>query len=233
MSGKLFLVPSPLGNLEDMTYRAIRTLKEVDCILAEDTRTSSVLLNYFGIQNTLIPYHTFNEHKTVHSLVRQLSEGKQMALITDAGTPSISDPGFLIVRECIRHNIAVECLPGPTALIPALVISGFPSDAFLFHGFLPHKKGRQTQMKKIAEEERTVIFYESPHRLLKTLEQLQSFVSEQRLVCVVRELSKIHEEVLRGTLQQLHAHFTENAPRGEIVLLMAPQNFSFESNSKE
>lgn len=231
MSGKLFLVPTPLGNLEDMSYRAIRTLKECDCILAEDTRTSSVLLKHFGIQNTLIPYHTFNEHKSVHSLVRQLTEGKQMALITDAGTPSISDPGFLIVRECIRHNIAVECLPGPTALIPALVSSGFPSDAFVFEGFLPHKKGRQTQMKKMAEEERTVIFYESPHRLLKTLDQLQSFISAERLVCVVRELSKIHEEVLRGTLQQLHAHFAENAPRGEIVLLLAPPNFSFDKSS--
>ncbi|HNQ12414.1 MAG TPA: 16S rRNA (cytidine(1402)-2'-O)-methyltransferase [Bacteroidia bacterium] len=233
MNGKLFIVATPIGNLEDITFRALRVLKEVDQILAEDTRTSSVLLKHYNISAKAVPYHNFNEHKSIAHIIRQLKNGMQMALISDAGTPSISDPGFLLVRACVEENIPVECLPGASALIPALVVSGFPSDAFVFEGFLPHKKGRQTKLKMIAQEERTVVLYESPHRLLKTLEQLKEFVEEDRWICVVRELTKIHEEVQRGNVKELIAHFNTHAPRGEIVLIIATQKFSLRNNSNE
>ena len=218
---KLFIVPTPLGNLEDITFRAIRTLKEVDLILAEDTRTTGVLLKKYTITNKLAPYHIFNEHKTVHSLVERIKAGETMALVSDAGTPSISDPGYLLVRACIDEGIPVECLPGPAALIPALVNSGFPSDRFCFEGFLPHKKGRQKRLALLAHENRTVILYESPHRLLKTLAELAQHLGAERLCSVSRELTKLHEETVRGTLKEVQNYFSRKDPRGEIVITVA------------
>ncbi len=218
--GKLYVVPTPVGNLEDMTFRAIRILKEVDLILAEDTRTSGILLKHFEIKRPMLSHHKFNEHKTVESVVNRMKAGETVALISDAGTPGISDPGFLVVRECVRNGIEVQCLPGATAFVPALVASGLPNNKFCFEGFLPQKKGRQTRLKLLAEESRTMVFYESPHRLLKSLMQFADFFGSERLAAVVREISKIHEETVRGTLAELVEHFTKNEPRGEIVIIV-------------
>lgn len=220
MMGKLYVVPTPVGNLEDMTFRAIRILKEADMILAEDTRTSGILLKHFEIKNAMQSHHKFNEHKTVENVVARIKAGETIALISDAGTPAISDPGFLVVRECVRNGIEVECLPGATAFVPALVSSGLPNDRFCFEGFLPQKKGRQTRLKLLADEQRTMIFYESPHRLLKTLTQFAEYFGSERQASVCREISKMHEETVRGTLMELVAHFTEQAPRGEIVIIV-------------
>lgn len=218
--GKLFLVPTPIGNLEDMTLRGIRILREVDVILAEDTRTSAKLLAHFEIKNKLTSHHKFNEHKTVEVIARQIEEGKNVALISDAGTPGISDPGFLLVRTCIEKEIEVECLPGATALIPALVNSGFPTDRFTFEGFLPQKKGRQTKIKNLATETRTMIFYESPYRLIKSLEQFAEYMGPDRKASVSRELSKFFEENRRGTLTELIEYFSSKAIKGEIVIVL-------------
>jgi len=219
-TAKLFLVPTPIGNLEDMSFRAIRILKEVDLILAEDTRTSGNLLKHYDISNKLFAYHQFNEHKVLQRLVERLTHGESMALITDAGTPGISDPGFLLVRECIKTNIEVECLPGPVAFIPALVSSGLPSDRFFFEGFLPHKKGRQTRLKELAEMPYTLVFYESPHRLVKSLQQFTGVFGPGRKASVSRELTKIHEETVRGTLRELLDHFQNKTVKGEIVIVV-------------
>ena len=210
--GKLYVVPTPVGNLEDMTFRAIKVLKEVDLILAEDTRTSGILLKHFEINN---------EHKTVESVVNRIKAGETVALISDAGTPGISDPGFLVVRECVRNGIEVQCLPGATAFVPALVASGLPNEKFCFEGFLPQKKGRQTRLKALAEEHRTMVFYESPHRLLKTLTQFAEYFGTERQATVSREISKLHEETVRGSLAELIEHFTAAEPRGEIVIVLA------------
>ena len=218
--GILFVVPTPVGNLEDMTFRAIKVLKEVDLILAEDTRTSSVLLKHYDIKNPLQSHHKFNEHKMVESVINRIKAGANIALISDAGTPAISDPGFLVVRECIRNGIEVQCLPGATALIPAVVSSGLPNDRFCFEGFLPPKKGRMTRMKELAEEVRTMVCYESPYRLVKTLTQFAEYMGEERQVSVSREISKLHEETVRGTLKEVIIHFSENEPRGEIVIVI-------------
>ena len=218
--GKLFLVPTPIGNLEDMTLRGIRILKEVDVILAEDTRTSSKLLDHFEIKNKLISHHKFNEHKTVEMIARQIEDGKNVALISDAGTPGISDPGFLLVRTCLEREIEVECLPGATALIPALVNSGFPTDRFTFEGFLPQKKGRQKKIKELIMESRTMIFYESPYRLVKSLEQFAEFFGSDRKASVSRELSKFFEENRRGTLAELIEYFSSKTIKGEIVIVL-------------
>ena len=217
---KLTVVPTPVGNLEDMTFRAIRVLKEADLILAEDTRTSGILLKHFEIQNHMQSHHKFNEHQTVEQLAARIKAGENMALISDAGTPAISDPGFMLVRECVRQGVDVECLPGATAFVPALVSSGLPNEKFCFEGFLPQKKGRQTRLKELATENRTIIFYESPFRLLKTLTQFAEFFGPERPVSVSREISKIHEETVRGSLAEVIQHFTENDPRGEIVIVL-------------
>lgn len=217
----LYLVPSPIGNLKDITLRSLEVLKAVDLILAEDTRTSSHLLNHYEIKRPLSPYHQHNEHKVLQHLVDQLAAGKKMALITDAGTPGISDPAFLLVRECIKAGIKVECLPGATAFVPALVNSGIPANRFCFEGFLPLKKGRQTILKKLAEEDRTMIFYESPVRLIKTLEEFIQHFGEDRLCCVSRELTKIFEENKRGTLKEVCDYFSEKNVKGEIVIIVA------------
>ncbi len=219
--GMLYVVPTPVGNLEDMTFRAIRILKEADLILAEDTRTSGILLKHFEIKNAMQSHHKFNEHKTVESVINRIKAGATVALISDAGTPGISDPGFLVVRECVRNGIEVQCLPGATAFVPALVSSGLPNEKFCFEGFLPQKKGRQTRLKAIAEETRTTIIYESPYRLVKTLTQLAEFLGAERQAAVAREISKVHEETVRGTLGELIAHFTANEPRGEIVVIIS------------
>lgn len=219
--GMLYVVPTPVGNLEDMTFRAIRILKEADLILAEDTRTSGILLKHFEIKNAMQSHHKFNEHKTVESVVNRIKAGATVALISDAGTPGISDPGFLVVRECVRNGIEVQCLPGATAFVPALVSSGLPNEKFCFEGFLPQKKGRQTRLKAIADETRTTIIYESPYRLVKTLTQLAEFLGAERQAAVAREISKVHEETVRGTLGELIAHFTANEPRGEIVVIIS------------
>ena len=219
--GKLFVVPTPVGNLEDMTFRAIRTLKEVDLILAEDTRTSSVLLKHFEIKKPMISHHKFNEHRTVESVVNRLKAGENIALISDAGTPGISDPGFLVVRECARNGIEVQCLPGATAFVPALVSSGLPNDRFCFEGFLPQKKGRMTRLLSLQDEHRTMIFYESPYRLVKTLMQFQEYFGAERQVSVCREISKMHEECVRGSLSEVIEHFKVNEPRGEIVVVLS------------
>lgn len=219
-AGKLYLVPTPVGNLEDMTFRAIRILKEVDLILAEDTRTTSFLLKHFEIINKMQSHHKFNEHKTVEAVVSRIKSGETIALVSDAGTPGISDPGFLIVRECVANEIEVECLPGATAFVPALINSGFPCDRFCFEGFLPIKKGRKTRLEQLAEEKRTLIFYESPYRVLKTLMQFREFMGAERKVSVSREISKLHEETLRGTLEEIISHFTVNEPRGEFVIVV-------------
>lgn len=217
---KLFIVPTPIGNLEDMTFRAVKILKEVDLILAEDTRTSSKLLRHYEITNKLFAYHQHNEHKVLQRLVDRLSEGETMALITDAGTPAISDPGFLLVRECIKNDIEVECLPGATAFVPALINSGMPADRFFFEGFLPHKKGRQTRLRELAEMPHTLVFYESPHRLIRTLEQFSEYFGADRQASVSRELTKIHEETVRGTIQSLLEHFKNKSIKGEIVIVI-------------
>ena len=217
---KLYLIPTPIGNLEDITLRAIRILKEVEVVLAEDTRNSGKLLKHFDIQSRMMAYHMFNEHKLVKTIVQRIASGETMALISDAGTPAISDPGFLLVRECIKNNIEVECLPGATAFVPALVNSGLPSDKFFFEGFLPHKKGRQTRLKELSQMPYTIIFYESPHRLLKTLSQLIEHFGADRPASVSRELSKLHEENARGTLEELLSHFQSKTVKGEIVLVV-------------
>lgn len=218
---KLFIIPTPIGNLEDITLRAIRILKEVNLILAEDTRTSGKLLKHFGIENKLLSYHIHNEHKSIKQLIDRMVNGENMAMISDAGTPSISDPGFLLVRECIKNDIEVDCLPGPTAFVPALVNSGLPSDRFHFEGFLPHKKGRQTRLIELAEYAHTMIFYESPYRLVKSLHQFAGFFGENRQASVSRELTKFYEETVRGTLAELHQHFEKSGVKGEIVIVIS------------
>ncbi|MDR0895548.1 MAG: 16S rRNA (cytidine(1402)-2'-O)-methyltransferase [Prevotellaceae bacterium] len=219
--GKLYIVPTPVGNLEDITLRALQVLKDADVILAEDTRTSSILLKHFDIRNALVSHHKFNEHKTVESVVNNIQAGQTAALISDAGTPGISDPGFLLVRTCVRAGIEVECLPGATAFVPALVTSGLPCDRFCFEGFLPQRKGRRTHLNALTNETRTMVLYESPYRLLKTLTQLAEWLGEERQASVAREISKVHEETVRGTLKELIEHFTTNEPRGEIVIVVA------------
>lgn len=219
--GKLYVVPTPVGNLEDMTFRAIRILKEADLILAEDTRTSGILLKYFEIKNSMQSHHKFNEHKMVESVVNRIKGGETVALISDAGTPGISDPGFLVVRECVRNGIEVQCLPGATAFVPALVASGLPNEKFCFEGFLPQKKGRMTRLKALSEEYRTMVFYESPHRLVKTLTSFAEYFGAERKASVSREISKMYEETARGTLLELIECFTAKEPRGEIVIIVA------------
>ncbi len=223
--GKLHIIPTPVGNLEDMTFRAIRLLKEAGLILAEDTRTTGILLKHFEIQNKMQSYHKFNEHKAIAHIIDRLSHTEEnIALVSDAGTPGISDPGFLIVRECVKAGIEVECLPGATAFVPALVASGIPSDRFCFEGFLPQKKGRMTRLKILAEEPRTIVFYESPHRVLKTLTQLTEYMGEDRYAATCREISKMYEETRRGTLKELVSHFSVNEPRGEFVIVVSGKN---------
>ena len=217
----LYLVPTPIGNLADITLRALDILKSVDTILAEDTRTSGILLKHYTINKPLQSFHIFNEHKTVNGLIERLNKGEVMALISDAGTPGISDPGFLLVREALKAGIKIDCLPGATALIPALVKSGFPTDRFIFEGFLPHKKGRQTALKKLAEEERTIILYESPHRLVKLLEQLKEYFGADRPASVSRELSKKFEETKNGTVDDLLKYFSSKEVKGEIVVVVS------------
>ena len=221
MPGGLYIVPTPVGNLEDFTFRAIRILKEADLILAEDTRTSSVLLKHYDIHGRLESHHKFNEHKTSEIIRDRILSGLNVALISDAGTPGISDPGFLLVRTCVEQGIEVQTLPGPTAFVPALVSSGFPCDRFCFEGFLPVKKGRQTKLKTLAEESRTMIFYESPYRLVKTLRQLAEYFGPERQCCVSREISKIHEEHKRGSLAEVADWYTVHEPKGEIVLIVS------------
>jgi 16S rRNA (cytidine1402-2'-O)-methyltransferase len=227
---QLYIVPTPIGNLEDISLRALRILKEVDVILAEDTRTSGVLLKHYQISKPLQSYHIFNEHKTCQKLIERLQAGEKMALVSDAGTPLISDPGFLLVRACLEAGIVLECLPGATAFVPALVKSGLPADKFVFEGFLPHKKGRQTRLQRLAEEPRTMIFYESPHRLLKSLEQMAAYMGAERRCSVSRELSKLHEETVNGTLAEVKRHFEQKAVKGEIVLVVAGKD---ESSGKD
>lgn len=217
----LYIVPSPIGNLADISFRAVEVLKKVDLILAEDTRTSSVLLRHYNIQKPVTPHHQHNEHKIVRHLVEQMLAGKTMAMLTDAGTPGISDPAFLLVRECVRNNIRVECLPGATAFVPALVNSALPINRFCFEGFLPLKKGRQTLFKKLAEEERTIVFYESPMRLVKTLEESIQYFGPGRQCCVSRELTKVFEENKRGSLREVCDHFKEKGVKGEIVVVVS------------
>ena len=219
--GTLYVVPTPVGNMEDMTWRAVRLLKEADLVLAEDTRTSGILLKHFDIHNTLMSHHKFNEHGTSAAIVQRLLGGQNVALISDAGTPGISDPGFFLVREAVKAGVEVQCLPGATAFVPALVSSGLPCDRFVFEGFLPQKKGRQTRLLSLSEEERTMVFYESPYRLVKTLQQFAECFGPDRKVSVCREISKIHEESVRGTLADVVAHFQEHAPKGEIVIVLA------------
>ena len=218
---KLTVVPTPVGNLEDMTFRAIRVLKEADLVLAEDTRTTGILFKHFEIHNKMQSHHKFNEHQTVEQLAARIKSGENMALVSDAGTPAISDPGFMLVRECVRQGVTVECLPGATAFVPALVSSGLPNEKFCFEGFLPQKKGRQTRLTELSTENRTIIFYESPYRLVKTLTQFIEFFGADRQVSVSREISKVHEETVRGTLEEVIQHFTENEPKGEIVIILA------------
>ena len=218
--GKLYLVPTPIGNLEDMTLRAVRILKEVDVILAEDTRTSGKLLKHYEIGTPMLSHHMHNEHKVTDGLVNRLQSGETMALISDAGTPAISDPGFLLVRACVEHGVEVECLPGATAFVPALVNSGLPNDKFVFEGFLPPKKGRQTRLKALAEETRTMVFYESPYKLLKTLNDIMEFFGAERPISVSRELTKLYEETVRGTVEEVLEHYKEKPPKGEIVIVV-------------
>lgn len=218
---KLYLVPTPVGNLGDMTYRGVEVLKSVDLILAEDTRTSRVLMQHYGIETPLQSYHIFNEHQTVAGLVERLLSGTTIAVVTDAGTPGISDPGFLLVREAVKAGVGVECLPGATAFVPALIDSGLPCDRFVFLGFLPHKKGRQTAIKALADEERTMVVYESPYRLVRLLEELREVLGEERQVSVSREISKLHAETARGTVAEVLAHFKEKDVKGEIVVIIS------------
>ncbi|MBR4644366.1 MAG: 16S rRNA (cytidine(1402)-2'-O)-methyltransferase [Bacteroidaceae bacterium] len=222
--GTLYLVPTPVGNLDDITYRALKVLKEADLILAEDTRTSGVLLKHFEIKNAMLSYHKFNEHQTVDRVVERLKGGETVAVVSDAGTPGISDPGFLVAREAIKAGIEVITLPGATAFVPALVSSGLPCDKFCFEGFLPQKKGRQSRLNALADEPRTIIFYESPHRIVKTLEQFREVFGPERPVSVCREISKIHEESVRGTVEEVLAHFKANEPRGEFVIVLGGCN---------
>lgn len=217
---KLFLVPTPIGNLEDMTFRALRILKEVDCILAEDTRTSGKLLKHYEIDTPMQSHHMHNEHKTVNSVIDRLKNGESFALISDAGTPAISDPGFLLSRTCIENDIEIECLPGATAFVPALVNSGLPNDKFVFEGFLPVKKGRQTRLKLLSEETRTMVFYESPHKLIKTLTNFVEYFGKDRKVSVSRELTKLYEETIRGTAKEVLDHYIQKPPKGEIVIIV-------------
>ena len=223
--GILYIVPTPVGNMEDMTLRAIRILKEADLILAEDTRTSGILLKHFEIKNHLLSHHKFNEHGTSAGIVERLLAGQTVALISDAGTPGISDPGFFLVREAVRAGIEVQCLPGATAFVPALVSSGLPCDRFAFEGFLPQKKGRQTKLTALQDEERTMIFYESPYRLVKTLQQFAEYFGADRPVSVCREISKVYEESVRGTLEEVIAHFQQTEPRGEIVIVLGGKKY--------
>ncbi len=218
---KLYVVPTPIGNLEDMTFRAVNELKSVDLILAEDTRTSGFLLKHYEIKTPMQSHHKFNEHKTLQHVIEKLKSGLNIALISDAGTPAISDPGFMLVRACVEQGIEVECLPGATAFVPALVSSGLPNDRFCFEGFLPQKKGRQTRLKSLADESRTMIFYESPFRIVKTLTQLAEVLGPVRKASVSREISKLYEETVRGTLAELIEHFTQNSPKGEFVIVVA------------
>ncbi len=217
----LYIVPTPIGNLEDMTFRAINVLKQVDIILAEDTRTSAPLLKHFGIDKKVFAHHQHNEHKAVQEIIRLLKEGNQIALISDAGTPAISDPGFLLVRETIKEGLDVQCLPGATAFVPALVNSGLPNDRFCFEGFLPVKKGRQTRLKSLADEKRTMIFYESPHRILKTIDEFIQIFGPERQASISREISKMYEETVRGTLEEIKQHFESNPIKGEFVCCVA------------
>lgn len=218
--GKLYIVPTPIGNLEDITLRALSVLKKCDLILAEDTRTSGFLLKHFAIETPMQSHHKFNEHQTAERVAERLRGGETIALISDAGTPAISDPGFLLVRACVKAGVEVECLPGATAFVPALVESGLPNDRFCFEGFLPHKKGRQTRLTELAEETRTMVFYESPYRVVKTLTQLAQFLGDDREASVSREISKLFAETVRGTLETLVKHFTENDPKGEFVIVV-------------
>ena len=217
---KLTIVPTPIGNLEDMTFRAIRILKEADVILAEDTRTTSFLLKHYEIENRMQSHHKFNEHKTVEQIAQRIRAGENVSLVSDAGTPAISDPGFMLVRECVKQGVEVECLPGATAFVPALVNSGLPNEKFCFEGFLPVKKGRQTRLRELAAEKRTIVFYESPFRVLKTLKELSEVMGAERQVSVSRELSKLYEETVRGTLEEVIAHFTSHEPKGEFVVVL-------------
>jgi len=218
--GKLVIVPTPIGNLKDITFRAVQTLQEVDIILAEDTRNSAKLLAHYSIDTPMKAYHMHNEHKTISKWVENLQAGKSIALISDAGTPGVSDPGFLLVRECVKHGQEVECLPGATALIPALVLSALPCERFVFHGFLPHKKGRKTRLQSMAHETKTMVFYESPYRILKTLEQFSATFGSDRQASVSRELSKKFEETIRGSVADLITHFKEREPKGEFVIVI-------------
>ena len=231
--GILYIIPTPVGNLEDMTLRAIRLLKEADVVLAEDTRTSGILLKHFDIQNHLISHHKFNEHGTSSSVVERLKAGQTVALISDAGTPGISDPGFFLVREAVAAGIEVQTLPGATACIPALVSSGLPCDRFCFEGFLPQKKGRQTHLESLRDEVRTMVFYESPYRLLKTLQQFAEVFGYDRRASVCREISKVHEESVRGSLAELVEHFTKTPPKGEIVVVVAGKPSEKKSRRQE
>ncbi|HLV91725.1 MAG TPA: 16S rRNA (cytidine(1402)-2'-O)-methyltransferase [Aequorivita sp.] len=219
--GKLYLVPTPIGNLKDMTFRAIEVLKEVNLILAEDTRTSGKLLKHYEISTQMHSHHMHNEHKTVDGIVKRIQNGENIALISDAGTPAISDPGFLLTRACVESGIEVDCLPGATAFVPALVNSGFPNDKFVFEGFLPVKKGRQTRLQFLAEETRTIIIYESPHKLLKSLSQFVEFFGSDRPISVSREISKLHEETIRGTAEEVLEYFNNKPPKGEIVIVIS------------
>jgi 16S rRNA (cytidine1402-2'-O)-methyltransferase len=218
--GKLYIVPTPVGNLEDMTFRAVRLLKDADLILAEDTRISSRLLDHYGIRNRMVAHHKFNEHSTVNSIVSKIAGGLSAALISDAGTPGISDPGYLLVHACVENGIIVDCLPGATAFVPALVNSGFPSDRFVFEGFLPQKKGRKKRLMSLQDEPRTILFYESPFRLLRLLDELAETFGSDRKCCVCRELSKMFGENVRGTIAEVTAHFTDTPPKGEIVVVV-------------
>ncbi len=221
---KLCLVPTPIGNLEDITLRSIRMLKEASIIYAEDTRVTKKLLKHLELNNTVFPFHAHNEHKVLNNAIDKIKTVELAVLVSDAGTPGISDPGFLLTRKCIEEGIEVECLPGPTAFIPALVSSGFPCDRFIFEGFLPHKKGRQTKLLQIAEEERTVVLYESPHRLIKCLGQIEEFIGPEREVCVAREITKIYEEYQRGSVKKVKAHYENHPPKGEIVIVIKGKN---------
>lgn len=230
---KLYLVPTPVGNMGDMSPRAVETLREADLVLAEDTRTSGKLMHHFGIDTPMQSHHMFNEHRTAEAFVERIQAGQNIALITDAGTPGISDPGFLIARQAIRQGVEVECLPGPTAFVPALVASGLPCERFVFEGFLPVKKGRATRLEELKDEVRTMVFYEAPHKLLRTLEDLAGAFGPQREVCVSREISKLYEEHFRGTLEQALAHFSQRAPKGEFVLVVRGADLSKEEKRKK
>ncbi len=231
---KLFVVPTPVGNLEDMTFRAIKVLREADLVLAEDTRTSSVLMHHYDIKTPMQSHHKFNEHQTCEAMAERIAGGMTVALISDAGTPGISDPGFMLVRACAERGVEVECLPGATAFVPALVQSGLPCDKFCFEGFLPQKKGRETRLKQLAVEPRTMIIYESPYRLVKTLQQLAEFFGAERPAAVAREISKLHAETMRGSLAELAAYYTEHEPKGEIVMIVggAPEPEKKEKRNK-